>query len=37
MLEVEGAGGQENDKFGTWECSVGYVQKTACGTAGEGP
>ena len=34
---VEGTGGQEDNKFGAWECPVGYAQKTSFETNGEGP
>lgn len=37
MLGVEGTGGQEKYKLGTWKCPVGYAEKTSFGTDGEGP
>lgn len=36
VLEVEGSGGQEEYKFGAWECLLGYAEKMSFGTDGEG-
>lgn len=36
VLQVEGTGGQENTKFGSWEYPTGETQKISFGTNSEG-
>lgn len=37
VLGVEETGGQDDYKFGAWECPMGYAEKMSFGTDGEEP